>query len=112
MRLFLTGTLCDARNASADAAAVGFRADGTNFNPIVFRGRVAADELRRRVDAIHDEIEVAVVVKIAEGTAARRSRSENSRAGVERNVFEFAVAEIAVEKFALRIACFGGELLD
>src|SRR5256885_7519819 len=112
MRLFLTGNFCDTSDAGTDSTAVGFCADGADFDPIVFVGGVAADELRRSVDTIDDEVEIAVVVEITEGTAARGSRSRNSSAGVERDVFEVAVAQIAIEKFALRVAGFGGELFD
>src|SRR5690349_14299139 len=102
MRLFLTGNFCDAGDAGADAAAVGFRADRADFDPIVFVRGVATDELRRSVDAIDDEVEVAVVVEVAEGAAARRRWDGDAGAGVERNVFKTAVAQIAIEKFALR----------
>src|SRR5256885_8104868 len=112
MRLFLTGDFRDARDAGTDAAAVGFCANGADFDPIVFVSGVAADELRRSVDAIDDEVEIAVIVEIAEGTTARGGGSRNSSAGVERDVFEVAVAQIAIEKLSLRIASFGGELFD
>ena len=112
MRLFLTRNFCDTSDASAYAAAVGFCANRADFDPIVFVGGVAADELWRSVDAIDDEVEIAVVVEIAEGTAARGGGSRNSGAGVKRDVFEVAVAQIAIEKLALRIAGFGGELFD
>src|SRR5689334_4150390 len=112
MRLFLTGNFCDARDASADAAAVGFRADRADFDPIALVRGIAANELWRRVDAIHDEVEVAIVIEIAESAAARRRWSRDAGAGIERNVFEMAVAQVAIEEFALWIAGFGGELFD
>jgi len=68
--------------------------------------------LRWSVDTIDDEVEVAVIVEIAEGAAARGCRSRNSGAGVERNIIEAAVAKIAIEKFALWVTGFGGELFD
>jgi len=58
------------------------------------------------------QLTVAVIVEIAEGAAARGGGSRNSGAGVERDVFEVAVAQIAIEKFALRVTGFRGELLD
>src|SRR4029077_16374329 len=112
MRLFLTGNFCDTGDASADAAAVGFCADRADFDPIVFVGGVATDEVRRCVDAIDDEVEVTVVVEITKGAAARRSCGRDAGAGIERNVLEVAVAKIAIEEFALWIAGFGGELFD
>src|SRR5256885_328471 len=112
MRLFLTSNFCDARDAGAYAAAIGFCADGADFDPIVFVGGVAADELWRSVDAIDDEVEIAVIVEVAEGTAARGGGSRNSSARGERDVFEVAVAQIAIEKFALWVTGFGGELFD
>jgi len=68
--------------------------------------------LWRSVDAIDDEVEIAVIVEITEGGAARGGGSRNSSAGVERDVFEVAVAQIAIEKLALWVTCFGGELFD
>src|SRR2546430_17251714 len=101
MRLFLTGDFRDARDAGTDAAAVGFCANRADFDPIVFVGGVAADELWRSVDAIDDEVEIAVVVEIAEGTAARGGGGRKSGGGVKRDGFEGAVAPLGLEKPAL-----------
>src|SRR3989442_370190 len=102
----------DAFYARADAAAIRFGADGFDFDPIVARTRVATQKLRVIVDGVDHHVEVAVIVKVAEGAAARRDRGGDSRSSVVGNVFETAVAEILVEKLALRIAGFGLELLD
>src|SRR5262249_54404596 len=79
---------------------------------VVLAAGITADQLWRCVDAIHDEIKVTIVVKITESAAAGCGRGGNSRSRQKRNVFEVIVAQIAVEQFALRITCFGGELFD
>ena len=112
VRLGFAGNMRNTTNAGADAAAVGFCADGSNLDPIIFERRIATQKLRKVIDAIHHDIDVAIVVEIAESGAARGRRRRDSRAGVERNILETAVAQIAIEKFALGITRFGGELLD
>src|SRR6266478_6208106 len=59
-----------------------------------------------------DDVEIAVIVEVAEGTSARGDGNGDARAAVVRNVSEVAVAEIFVEQLALRVAGFGLELLD
>src|SRR5256885_16684890 len=104
MRLFLTSNFCDARDAGAYAAAIGFCADGADFDPIVFVGGVAADELWRSVDAIDDEVEIAVIVEVAEGTAARGGGGRNSSARVGGEGFGVGGSPIAVKRVALWVA--------
>src|SRR5579863_10189098 len=69
------GNLSDATDAGSDAAAVGLGANGSNLDPIIFQRRVTAKKLGKIVDAIDHDVDVAVVVEIAEGSAARRRRS-------------------------------------
>ncbi len=67
METFFAGEMGDAFDASADAAAIGFCADGFYFDPIVAGAGVAAKELRVIVDGVDDDVKIAVVVEIAEG---------------------------------------------
>src|SRR5882762_868560 len=112
MQALLDGKMSDAFDARADAAAIGFCADGFNFDPIVAGARVAAKELRVIVDGVDDDVEIAVVVEIAEGAAARGDGDGDARAGVIGNVAKVYIAQIFVEQLALRIAGLGFELLD
>src|SRR6267378_811085 len=112
MQTLLAGEMRDAFDARADAAAIGFRADGFDLDPIVAGARIAAQQLGKIVDGVDDNVEVAVIVEIAEGAAARGDGSGDARAGVVGNIAETAVAEILVKQFALRVARLGLELLD
>jgi len=112
MGIFFAGGMGDAPEARADAAAIGFCADGFDFDPVVAGARIAAEELGEIVDSVDDDVEVAVIVEVAEGAAARGHGRGDAGAGVVGNVIEAAVAEIFVEQLALRIAGFGLELLD
>src|SRR5216684_6417043 len=106
MQTFFAGKMRDALDARADAAAIGFRADGLDLDPVVGGAGIAAEELGKIVDGVDDDVEVA------EGAAARGHGHGDAGAGVVRNVGEAAVAEIFIEQLALRVAGFGLELLD
>src|SRR5229473_3114309 len=112
MQALLAGKMRDAFDACADAAAIGFCADGFDFDPIVAGARIAAQKLGKIVDGVDDDIEVAVIVEVAEGAAARGDRRGDARPGVVGNIIEAPVAQILVKQLALRVAGFGLELLD
>src|SRR6267378_5750119 len=82
MQTLLAGTMRYAFDACADAAAIGFRANGLDFDPIVGGARVAPQKLGKIVNGVDDDVEIAVVIKVAEGTAARGDRLGDSGAGV------------------------------
>src|SRR5947207_639248 len=102
----------DALDARADAAAIGFRADGFDLDPVIRGTGIATQELRKIVDSVDDHVEVAVIVKVAESATARSDRRGDSGPGVVGDILEAPVAEIFVEQFALRITRFRLELLD
>src|SRR2546425_7120298 len=112
MGLRLAGRMRDAAEARADGAAVGLHADQLDLEPIVLRREIAAEKLGIIVDGIDDDVEVAVIVEIAEGAAARGDGNGDAGAGLGGDVGETAVAEIFVEQLLLRVAGFGLELLD
>src|SRR6266851_5470037 len=112
MQTLLAGQMRDGFDACADAAAIGFCADGFDFDPIVAGARIAAQKLGKIVDGVDDDVEIAVVVEVAEGAAARGDGRRDAGTGVVGNVVEAAVAEIFVKQLALRVAGFGLELLD
>src|SRR5213593_2088905 len=112
MGLRLAGRMRDAAEARADAAAVGLHADQLDLEPIVLRRQIAAEKLGIIVDGIDYDVEVAVIVEIAEGAAARSNGNGDAGAGLAGDVGEAAVAEIFVEQLLLRVAGFGLELLD
>src|SRR2546425_10566760 len=112
MGLRLAGRMRDAAEARADGAAVGLHADQLDLQPIVLRRQIAAEKLRIIVDGVDYDVEIAVIVEIAEGAAARGDGNGDAGAGLAGDVGEAAVAEIFVEQLLLRVAGFGLELLD
>src|SRR5207245_1526559 len=72
MQTLLARKMRDTFDARADAAAIGFRADGFDFDPVVGGAGIATQQLRKIVDGVDDDVEVAVIVEVAEGA----SRSE------------------------------------
>src|SRR5437660_3531025 len=112
METFFAGEMRDAFDARADAAAIGFCANGFDFDPVVCGAGIAAQKLRKIVDGVDDHVEVAVIVEVAESAAARSDGHGDSGAGIVGNIVEAAVAQILVEQLALRVTCFGLELLD
>src|SRR5438309_1314801 len=112
MQTLLAGRMRATLVARADAAAIGFRADGFDFDPVVGGAGIATKQLRKIVDGVDDDVEVAVIVEVAEGASARGDRRGNSVASVIGNIFEAPVAQIFVEQLALRITRSSLELLD
>ena len=112
MGLGFAGDAGYASDARADAAAVGLGADGPHFNPVVGEFGVATKKLREVVYRVDDNVDVAVVVEVAEGAAAACGRIGDSRTNLERNIREVAVAEVAIEQLALTVSGFGFQLLD
>ena len=68
--------------------------------------------MRDGVDAVDGDIEVAVVVVVAEGAAAGRGVFHDARAALVGDFFEAAVAEIAVEVFVLGVFEVGFGFVD
>src|SRR5512142_3353600 len=102
----------NALEASTNAAAVRLHTNCLYLDPIVVPLGVAAQELGRAVDGVHDDIDVTVVVEISEGTASCGDRLVDPRPGLQRYVFEPPITEILVEELALRVSRLGLQLLD
>src|SRR5207249_1605899 len=104
MEALFAGKMRDALDARADAAAIRFCADGFDFDPIVAGAGIAAQKLRKIVDGVDEQVEIAVVVEVAESAATSGDGNRDAGTGVVRNVGEASVAEIFVEQLALRVA--------
>src|SRR5205823_5286011 len=86
--------------------------DGPHLEPVVLVMHVATDQLWRAVDSTDQHVHVAIVVEISKGAAAGGGWSLNGRAALQRNIFKFSITQVAIQQLALRIAGFGGQLLD
>ena len=84
-------------------AAIGFGAHGANLDPVAASGGVATKKLWKMVDAVDDDVDIAVVVEVAEGSSAGGSSVGYAGAALCGDLFELAVAEIAVEVFVLGV---------
>ena len=70
VRLPLAGNPGNAFHPSANTAAVGFRTNGFDLDPVVAGLRIAAYQLRKVVHRIDDHIDIAVIVEVAERASA------------------------------------------
>ena len=95
--LLFVGRMGDTLDARSDGAAIRLGADALYLDPVVVEFRIAADELRRSVDGVDDEIDVAIVVEIAEGATAGRIRDRDSRAAILRDLAKSSVVGVSVE---------------
>src|SRR5262249_24832344 len=102
---------CDAAQTRSNRAAIGLCADQLHLNPRIVQARIATNQLGWSVNAIHDEVDVAIVVEVSKSAPARRRGCAQPRAANFRHVLEFAVAQVAVKQLWLRVASLGMELL-
>src|SRR5436309_1457682 len=91
-------------DAGSDCRSVRSRSDTLDQDRMMCGGAVVAQQRRRSVKIIDDDIHIAVVVEVAEGAAAPEILGADGRAGPCRHVFKPAVAEIAVDDLRLPIA--------
>src|SRR5262245_36787377 len=96
----------------ANAVTVRFRADEFDRNPVVIRRRIRPQQNRKIVDRVDHDVDVAIVVEIAERASATGSRFDKRPADLLGDVFERALTLVLIEDFALRVAGLGGQLLD
>src|SRR5260370_27438899 len=88
-------------NSRSDGAAIGARSDALDDQPVVPVAAVIPEQRRRGIDVVDDDIDVAVIVDVAEGTTPADSRGENTRSRFRGYIFEAPVAEIAIKEFLL-----------
>src|SRR5437879_10738126 len=107
MLMLIFGRMRHALDARPNAAAVRFCPDGLDLDPIATCRGITAQKLGKIVHRIYDHVEVAVIVKVSESTAARCDERRYARPGIVGNVIETAVASILVEQLALRVFRLG-----
>src|SRR5262245_20268053 len=61
-----------------DTRAIRLHSNGLHLEPVILRRLVATQELRNVIDAVHEHINVAVVVEIAEGAATPGDLFQNT----------------------------------
>src|SRR5580698_7729145 len=60
------------QNAAADPRTIRLHTDQLDLDPVPVERGIAPQQLRDRVDAVHYDVDIAVVVVVAERTAASR----------------------------------------
>ena len=83
VRLVLAGHFRYAFQACSDSSAIGLRADGAHFEPVVAGTQVAAHELRVIVHGVDDDVQIAIVVEVAKSATARGDRIGNGGSGLQ-----------------------------
>src|SRR6266850_1884537 len=91
----------DYTDARADGAAVGFCAYALDFEPVVFGAGIIAQERRRLVHVDDGDVDVSVVVEIAEGGASAAVRLSDGGPARRADVDKTSLAEIFVQNLSL-----------
>ena len=87
----------DTGHARANAAAIGFHANGLNPDPMILRLRLQLQHRRKRVHVVDDDLSSAVVIEIAQSNSASAARLGDGCACCRGNIEEAAIAHIAIE---------------
>src|SRR5262245_1219454 len=99
-------------DARADTATVRFGSNGPNCNPIVVSRRIAAQQLRVRVDWVDHDVSVAVIIEISECAASAGVRFHKRPANLFSDVFKTPIAQVAVENLALTVSDLPFQLIN
>src|SRR5882762_5542242 len=91
----------DYTDPRADGAAVGFCAYALDFEPVVFGAAIVAEERGRLVHVDDGDVDVSVVVEIAEGGASAAVGLSDGGPARSADVDETPLAEILVQDFPL-----------
>src|SRR5258706_3472339 len=91
----------DYTDAVANGAAVGFCPYALDFEPVVFGAGIIAQERRRLVHVDNGDVDVSVVVEIAEGGASAAVGLSDGGPACGADVDEAPLAEILVQDFPL-----------
>src|SRR5262245_30610314 len=90
-------------HARADAAAIAFHANRLDENRIIRVSIVVAQQLRRAVEIGDYQIDVAIVVDVAESDATTRMRIRQYLSKLRRHFSKRAVAIVVVQQTRLAI---------
>src|SRR5215467_8368544 len=91
----------DDTDPSAYATAVGANSKRFDHQPTVLVATVVSKQAGSIVHIVDEDIQVTIVVEVAEGNSSRRACQLDCGTGSRRNVFEPAVAEIAIKNLWL-----------
>ena len=86
-----------------DGGAVRLGADALDQDRVLPVPAIVAQQGRRTIQVVDDDVDVAVVVEIADGAAASEIRRRHGRPRARRHVDEAAVAGVAIEQVRLPV---------
>src|SRR5438477_3239001 len=67
----LSGQMCHTHQPRPDSAAVRFRSNRTNLDPVVIQFQITTEQLRITIHGIDDHIDISIVIEIAKCRAPR-----------------------------------------
>src|SRR5882762_4919344 len=91
----------DNADARADGAAIGFCAYAFDFEPVIFGAGIVAEERGRLVHVDNGDVDVSVVVEIAEGSASAAVGLSDDGPARGADVDETTLPEIFVQDLSL-----------
>src|SRR5437588_5877122 len=90
------------QDASSYRTAIGFCTFELNLNPIRLPREVVSQERRRLIKINNDDVDVAIIVEIAEGAAAAAMRGCNAGACCVHQLFKHSLPQVS-ENHARRL---------
>src|SRR5262249_32781911 len=98
---------CQDFDARSDSAAVTARAFETQCDPMIPVATFISVKTRSIVHIDDENVDVAIIIEVAESGASRRLRRQQVAAKIARHLFELPAAGVAIEFFSLRIMLAG-----
>src|SRR5579863_6184582 len=75
-------------DSGADAVAVRLRADQKDLQPVIRIPSIVSQQLRRLAAVVHEDVEISIVVEVADGSAPAHARQLKIRTKTITHVFE------------------------
>ncbi len=91
------------RDARSDGTAIGARADAPHLDPMVSGLAIVAQKRRWLIHIVHQDVHVAIVVKIAERATSAGMDLGQAGPGAGRYILKMPVAEVSEQEFRLGV---------
>src|SRR6266849_4887302 len=92
---------CNHAHASANRASIRLGANALDLEPVILCVAIIAKKRRRLVHVNNDNVDVPIVVEVAECRSSARARFSYRQAGVGSDINKAPVAEILVHNLSL-----------
>src|SRR4051812_14191731 len=91
-----------------DARPIALDTDCLDLDPMILKGAVATKELRIIIDAIHNHVQIAVVVEVADGASASWNQFLNAGPGIKRYIHKLSVPVVVIKHLPFSVSGFVG----